>query len=118
MATALTTFDTYTIYYTARGQGSQIVSAFIDCYRQGTHIGQLQFLPPSLPFNTGGGLGAGDLMILYFEWQQFGDILAILRGGDPLALYFDFDSQYGYVLTTAPGPVVEPVSQPQQLRSE
>jgi hypothetical protein len=117
MARIIKPFDEYNIFYTAQGQGSQFVS-FIDCYWQRTDVGQIQFFPENAPFNTGGGLGFGDTLILYFALHQFGDILAILRGGQPLALSFDTDSQNGRLLTTAPDSVVDLMPQPQEVRTE
>jgi hypothetical protein len=64
MATVFTPFDTYRISYTARGQNSPIIATFINCYQQGALVGQIQFLPTALPFNTGCGLGSGGLLIL------------------------------------------------------
>jgi hypothetical protein len=115
MATVFTPFDTYSIYYTARGQDSPTAAAVVNCYMQGTWVGQVQFLPTSLPFNTGGGLGSNDLLILYFASEQFQDILAIIRGEEPLALWFDLDAQYGYLVTTDQEPVGELEGQAQQL---
>jgi hypothetical protein len=116
MATIFSSFDTYTIYYTARGQGTQITAAVINCYMQGAHVAQIQFLPESLPFNnTGGGLAASGLVILYYEPQQFQDILAIVQREGPLAVWFDVDRKYGYVLTTTEEPVGE-LEDPVQLQ--
>ena len=78
MATILSQFDTYMIGYTARGQGTQIAAAYISCFQQGTEVAQIQFLPDSPPFNTGGGLATGGEVVLYYESQQFQDVLAII----------------------------------------
>jgi hypothetical protein len=107
MATILVPFSAYTVYYTARGQGTQLDAAFISCYQQGTEVAQIQFLPESLPFNTGGGLATGGEVVLYYEPQQFQDVLAILQREGPLAVWFDDVEKYGYILTTTEEPVGE-----------
>ncbi|TCN32855.1 hypothetical protein EV644_123103 [Kribbella orskensis] len=115
MAVVLRNFDAYGVGYTARGQGTQIVTAVINCYQQGAWVAQIQFLPQSLPFNDGGGLGGGDLLVLYYEPTQFQDVLAILQREGPLAVWFDLDQSYGYILTTSPEPVGEMEDLVQQL---
>ncbi len=107
MASIFSPFDTYMIGYTARGQGTQIAAAYISCFQQGTEVAQIQFLPESLPFNTGGGLASGGEVVLYYEPQQFQDVLAILQREGPLAVWFDDVEKCGYILTTSAEPVGE-----------
>jgi len=119
MATIFAPFDTYTVYYTARGQDAQFFAAVINCYQQDDWVGQIQFLPKSLPFNTGGGMGSSNLLILYYSLDEFHNVFTIIRDEKPLALWFDLDNKYGYVLTTDQEPVGEPDLQATQaaLRS-
>ena len=118
MATFFSSFDTYVIYYTARGQGTQQKAAVIFCFRQGTQVAQIHFMPESHPFNTGGGLAGGGVLVLYYETWQFEDVLAILQREGPLAVFFDLDAEYGYLLTTAQEPVGELEVPIQQLVPE
>ncbi|HEX6676013.1 MAG TPA: hypothetical protein VF486_13400 [Actinomycetes bacterium] len=110
MATVFAPFDSYTVYYTAKGQDAQIAAAVIDCYDQGNWIGQIQFLPKSLPFTNGGGATSSppNFLILYYSVDEFPNVYAIIRHEKPLAVWFDLDDEYGYVLTTDQEPVGDP----------
>ena len=100
MATTLAPFNNYIVYYTARGQSSQVNAGFISCFYQDTEVAQLQFIPDDVPFNIGGGLATGGEVVLYYQLRQFEDVLAILQHEGPLAVWFDDVEKYGYILTT------------------
>jgi hypothetical protein len=102
MATVLKSFDAFTIGYAARADNnSSVRPALINCFQQGTLVGQLQFFPDNVALTTGGSLGGGgSTLIMFFKRQHFADILAILRGGQPLVLFFDADLQHGFLLAT------------------
>ena len=110
MATVFAPFDSYTVYYTARGQDAQIAAAVIDCFDQGSWIGQIQFLPKSLPFTNGGGAAPPppNLLVIYYSVDEFPNVYTIIRNEKPLAIWFDLDNRYGYVLTTDQEPVGQP----------
>jgi hypothetical protein len=115
MATTLAPFDTYMIFYTARRESnSNAPASFISCYEQGTEVAQLQFFSEILPSSPGGGLAAGGEVVLYYQLQQFQDVLAILQREGPLAVWFDDVEKYGYILTTSEEPVGE-LEHPVQL---
>jgi hypothetical protein len=70
-------------------------------------VGQLQFFPGGqIIAGEGGGL-SGQLLIMCFSITDFHNVVGILRNEKPLALYFDTDAKYGYVLTAAEEPVGE-----------
>ena len=108
---AIVNFDTYVVVYGTQNLPNYAPAAFIECYLQNTHVGQLQFFPAGSAFNSGGGY-SGDVLVLYFTIDEFQDILTLLRQG--VVLYFDLTAQYGWIIS-AQEPLSALESQPKPL---